>query len=129
MNRKRNSRTGVTLTEMVVASALLMASIAPILRSMTVAQATTRKIEVKTQSLFLAQKWIAVCRAQASQDYESSLAQSSYDCGNDYRCTITDDEDSSCRTIEVSVGLDQNDNHSLDASEVSVTLSTLIAEL
>lgn len=119
---------GVTFTEIVVASALLMASIAPILRSMSIAQITTRKIETKSCSLVLAQGRIASCRAQAVQDYEVSLAVSNDDCGNGYLCTITDDQDSNCRTIMVSVGLDHDENDSLSSDEISVRLSTLIAK-
>ncbi len=127
MNKTSRQR-GVTLTEMVVASALLMASIAPIVRSMTVAQATTRKVEIKSRSLTLAQGRLAFCRAQVSSDYNTSLAVSNDDCGHDYLCTITDDLDSTCRTVVVTVGLDQDGSGSLSADEESVTLSTLIAK-
>ena len=118
----------VTITEMVVASALLAAAVMPILKAMNVAQATSRKVEVKTCSLTLAQAKLAQCRARAAHDYNTSLAESHTVISGSYLVTVTDDGDATCKTVAVCVGFDENNNGSLDADEVSVTLNSAIAK-
>ena len=128
LKSKRRHTGGVTLTEMVVASALLMTGIVPILRALNVAQATSRQIEQKTCSLTLAQAEIATCRSRAASDYASSLAVSNAVLTGSYLSTVTDDGDAACKTIVISTGFDRDGNGTLASSEILVTLSTRIAK-
>jgi hypothetical protein len=45
-----------------------------------------------------------------------------------YLCSVSDDEHATCKTMSVSVGYDLNENGSLAADEVLVTLTTLVAK-
>jgi Tfp pilus assembly protein PilV len=124
----RRSR-GITLTEVVVASALLLVSIVPILHALTSAQATARRIEWKTRSLTLAQSRLDEIRAQANADFDQWFNQTSVVLDGAYRCTVVDSYIwlSGIRTITVSVGFDSNGNGTLASDEILVTLTTQIA--
>ena len=121
------SRHGVTLTEVVVASALLLVCIAPLLKALTLAQVEDRAIERKSWSLMLAQRELEWIRARCLRHYEACYGVSSKAVGEGYLCTVTDDEDPTLRTVTVSVGLDQNGDGVLSGGEVEVRLSTRLA--
>ncbi len=119
---------GFTLTEVVVASALLIIAIVPILKALTSAHVTTTIIERKTRSLTLAQAKLDEIRARSIYNYSSTFTESSTSLGGSYLGSVVDTTVSSnLRTIEVSVGYDLNNNNELEADEVEVTLATLIA--
>jgi Tfp pilus assembly protein PilV len=124
---RRGRRSGVTLTEVVVASALLVISIAPLLKALTLAQVEDRAIERKSWSLLLAQRELEWIRARCFRHYDTSYRVSSQALHDGYLCTVTDDEDPSLRTLTVSVGLDQDEDGVLSAKEVEITLSTRLA--
>ena len=71
MIRNPQSRRGVTLTEVVVASALLVISIAPLLKALTLAQVEDRAIERKSWSLLLAQRELEWIRARSLHSYDT----------------------------------------------------------
>ena len=123
---RRRSR-GATLTEVVVASALLLVSVVPILHALTTAQATARRIEWKTRSLTLAQSKLDEIRAQAAAEFDQSFSQSSQTLDGAYRCTVADAGQDTIRTVTVSVGVDANGDGTLASSEILVTLMTKIA--
>jgi len=120
-------RRGVTLTEVVVGSALLVLAVVPLLRALTVAQSTGAAIEHKTQCLILAQAKLEEVRAGAIHHYESSFSQASQALKGSYLCTVTDDEDPALRLVTVSVGYDANADGQLVEAEVEVSLSTYLA--
>ena len=124
----RTRRAGVTLTEVIVASALLVLSVVPLLKALTVAQAQDRALERKSWSLMLAQRELEYLRARCIRHYEACYRVESRALGEEYLCTVTDDGHPRLRTVTVSVGLDQNGNGILSEDEVEVCLSTRLAK-
>lgn len=118
---------GVTLTEVVVASALLLASIVPLLKAMTVAQVIDRTVERKSWSLMLAQAELDRIRARSIHGYDHDFSATSTDLAGGYLCSVDDDQHPSLRTVVVSVGLDQDGNHSLSSDEIEIRLCTCLA--
>jgi len=122
----RRSR-GVTLTEVVVASALMLVGVVPILHALTSSQATARLIEWKTRSLTLAQAKLDEIRTQAVNDFDQTFGQTSVALDGAYLGTVIDTPLIDIRTITVSVGYDRDGNGTLASSEILVTLKTQIA--
>lgn len=122
---------GVTTTEVVVASALLIIAIVPILKALTGAFVTTRIVERKTRSLMLAQAKLDEIKARSIYHYSDTFTESNSAFAPpsaDYLCNVTDSTVSgNLRKITVSVGYDLNGNSSLEDNEIKVTLATLIA--
>ncbi len=126
--RARSSRCrGLTLTEVVVASALLLVSIVPILQALTTAQTTARRIEWKTRSLTLAQGKLDEIRTRAFDLFDQSFSEASTSLDGAYLCTVTDSVLTDIRTVTVSVGYDSNGNGVLASGEIQVTLTTQMA--
>lgn len=120
-------RPGVTLTEAVVASALLLIGIAPLLRALATTHTMDRAIERKSWSLLLAQRELERIRAHCLYHYDESREVSSQVVQEGYLCTVTDDRDPSLKTVTVSIGLDQNADGVLSEDEVEVRLCTRVA--
>lgn len=121
---------GVTLTEVVVASSLLLVAIVPILKALTTAQVTAAIIERRTRSLMFAQAKLEEIKAHSIYDYTnggSSFAESNTNLGDSYLCNVTDDTNDPLKQITVSVGYDLDDNSSLSSDEIEVTLTTYLA--
>jgi Tfp pilus assembly protein PilV len=127
--RERGGRVrhGVTLTEVVVGSALLAVTVVPMLRALTIAQSTATSIEHKTQCLILAQAKLEEIRARSTQHYDSSFRETSEVLADSYLCTVTDDEDPTLRLVGVSVGHDADGDGHLSDTEVDVRLSSYVA--
>ncbi len=129
LKRSRNPRcAGVTLTEAVVASTLLLVSIIPLVKAMTATHGMDRVIERKSWSLLLAQQELERIRARSIYHYDESLAMTSHGLGDGFLCTITDDKNETLRTVTVAVGLDFNGDGALAAGEVEVRLCTALAK-
>jgi hypothetical protein len=124
-NRSRNA--GVTFTEVIVASSLLVVAMVPILKCLAAAQATGRTIEWRSRSLALAQGKLDEIRARCIYHYDDSFDESSSSLGGSYLCTVEDDGATDLRLVSVSVGFDRDGDGSLSDSEVQVTLCTYIA--
>ena len=123
-----HAQAGFTLTEVVVASALLIIAIVPILKALTGAHVTSTIIERKTRSLTLAQAKLDEIRARSIYNYSSNFVETSTSLDGPYLCSVLDTTVSSnLRTIEISVGYDLNNNNELEADEAEVTLATLVA--
>ena len=121
---------GFTLTEVVVASALLIIAISPILKALTSAHLGSTIIEHKTRSLTLAQAKLDEIKARSIYDYTNggaTFAESNTSLGFSYLCNVTDDSGDPLKTITVSVGYDSNGDSTLAAGEIKVTLTTLLA--
>ena len=119
---------GFTLTEVVIASSLLVIAIIPILRALTIAQVSNRIIEHRTQSLILAQAKLDEIKACSIYDYSSTFAETNSSIEGSYLCNVEDSSVSAnLRQITVSVGEDLDGDSNLDNNEVGVTLTTLLA--
>jgi len=121
---------GLTLTEVVVASALLIIAISPILQALTSAHLGTSTIEHKTRSLTLAQAKLDEIKARSIYDYTNggaTFAESNTSLDGSYLCNVTDDSGDPLKTIAVSVGYDYDGNSTLATGEIKVTLTTLLA--
>jgi len=122
---------GLTLSEVVVASALLIIAIVPMLQALTTANLNTADIERKTRSLTLAQAKLDEIKARSVYHYDNSYSESSvpFDPPDElYLRNVTDDSyPNNLRAVTVLVGYDHNGNSVLAADEIEVTLSTLIA--
>ena len=118
-----------TLTEVVVASGLLIVAMIPILRGLTAAHFGARIIEKKTASLSIAQTKLDEIKVRSVYDYAGAYTETNTDMGNSYLCSVTDNVVSAdLRNITVRVGHDDNGNSVLAADEIAVTLNTLIAK-
>lgn len=123
-------QTGASIIEVVIASSLLIIAIIPILKSLTIAHATSTKIELKTRSLVFAQAKLDEIKAKSIYDYTNdgnSFTESNTPLGDSYLCNVTDDSADPLKTISVSVGYDANGDGNLGGGEVQVTLTTLLA--
>ena len=129
-DKKRRFLTGFTLTEVVVASTLLIIAIVPILKALTIAHVSTTSIEYKTCSLTLAQAKLDEIKARSIYNYTNdgaSFAESNTSLDGPYLCNVVDDSGNPLKTITVSVGYDLNGDNTLAADEIKVTLTTLLA--
>jgi Tfp pilus assembly protein PilV len=121
-------RAGITISEVLIASLLLITATVPILKALTGAQAASVRIDRKSQSLMLARAKIEEIRVRTIYDYGNSYSADSTTLGGSYLCNISDSAVSSnLRQIVVSAGFDENANGTLGGDEISVTLQTLIA--
>jgi len=124
-----NCFAGFTLTETVVASALLIIAVVPILRALTTAHLNTGIIERKTRSLTLAQAKLDEIKARSIYYYADDFEENNLSLDGLYLCNVVDDskKKSNLRTITVSVGYDLNGDNVLTSDEILVTLKTLLA--
>ena len=122
---------GFTLTEVVVASTILIIAIVPILRALTSAQVSTTIIEHRTHSLILAQAKLDEIRARSVYHWGWSFEfiESGTSLDGRYLCNVgAVFRDWNLRKITVSVGYDHNVNNTLEADEIEITLATLVAK-
>ena len=133
VNRKskiENRSAGFTITEVVVASTLLIIAIVPILKALTSAHLSTTIIEHKTRSLTLAQAKLNEIKARSIYNYTNggaSFTENNTSLDGSYLCNVADDSGDPLKTITVSVGYDLNGNNDLAADEIEVTLATYLA--
>jgi hypothetical protein len=125
--RLRAQRPGVTLTEVIVASALLVLSIVPLLKALTVTQMQDRALERKSWSLLAAQRELELLRARCLSRYDTCYRADSRLLSDGFLCTVDDDAHPVLRTVTVSVGLDADGDGVLAGDEVEVHLSTRLA--
>lgn len=122
-----NRRRGFTLTEVAVASALLIVAMVPILKGLTAAHLNTATIEHKSRSLILAQAKLDDIKACSIYHYSSSFVEDDNSLDGLYLCNVEDNADDPLRTITISVGYDANGDGALGSDEIEVTLSTQLA--
>jgi Tfp pilus assembly protein PilV len=126
--RKTKRRNGLTISEVLIASLLLITATVPILKALTSAQMASTRIDHTSSGLMLARAKIDDIRAKAIYNYGVSYAASSAPLSGSYLCNVSDGEvNSNLRSITVFAGYDENSNHQLDSDEIKVTLETLIA--
>ena len=123
------NRKAVTLTEVVMASALLIIAIVPILRGLAGSHSASTAIERRTRSLMLAQVKMEDIRARTINNYSSSFKQDDISLDTNFRCDVKDTASGSdLRKITVKVGFDDDSDSKLDNDEVDAELVTLIAK-
>jgi len=131
VNRKssiEHRASGFTLTEVVVASTILIIAIVPILKALTSAHVSTTIIERRTQSSILARAKLDEIKARSVYHYTDTFAQTNLSLDGSYLCNVGDSSiNSNLRQITVSVGYDLNSNSTLEADEIEVALTTLVA--
>lgn len=122
-------RRGTTLTEVLVASALLALSIVPLLKALTTTHVMDRAIERRSWSLLLVQRELETIRARSACRYGESCAVDSRTLADGYLCTVTDESHPTAemKTVTVCVGFDRNGDGLLSAQEVEVSLCTRVA--
>jgi len=117
------------LPEVVVAAALLLIAIVPILKALTQANLDSVVIERRTQSLCFAQGKLDRIKARSVYNFDNNFNESNTSLGNSYLCNVSQTiAGSNLKTISVSVGQDINGNGELTSDEVEVTLQTQIAK-
>jgi prepilin-type N-terminal cleavage/methylation domain-containing protein len=100
----RVTRRGFTLTEVIVASTLLVLGIVPILKALTTAHLNIAIIKHRTHSLVLAQSKLDEVKARSIYNYGSTFAQTNFSIDGSYLCSVVDSQVSSnLRKITVSV--------------------------
>ena len=125
----KNRFAGLTLTEVVIASALLIIAMVPILKGLTSAHLGTVIIERKSRSLILAQARLDEIKARSVYNYSQSYSQTGLSLDGLYLCNVTDtSKNANLRKIIVQVGFDCDNNSILDTSEIEVTLATYLAK-
>ena len=121
---------GFTLTEVIVASTLLIIAIVPILKALTSGQVTSTLVQRRSYSLILAQAKLDDMRARSIYNYNgSTFTRMNESLDGSYLCNTDDDtKGSNLRKITVSVGYDIDSNSRLTDDEIEVTLATYIAK-
>jgi len=128
-SKTANRFAGFTLTEVVIASALLIIAMIPILKGLTSAHLGTVIIELKSRSLILAQARLDEIKTRSIYHYSDTFSQANVSLDGSYLCNIDDSFISAnLRKITVSVGYDHDDNNTLDPDEIEVTLATCVAK-
>ncbi len=126
---KAGRNAGFTLSEVIIASVLLLVAIIPILKALTISLVTANSIEHKTVSLILAQSKLDRIRTLSIYDYAGSFDESSVVLDGSYLCNVADTSaGTNLRTIAVSVGFDWDGSSTLEAGEIDVTLTSLVAK-
>ncbi|GEM_PF-514142 len=126
--RSKKLVSGFTLVEVLVASALLIFAMVPILKAITQIHTNTVIIERRTKSLNFAKSQINQLQAKSIYNFDNILSQSDLALDNLYLCNISSSSvNTNLKKIVVSVGMDRNQNGTLGSDEVEVTLQTQIA--
>ncbi|MEN6386780.1 MAG: prepilin-type N-terminal cleavage/methylation domain-containing protein [Phycisphaerales bacterium] len=123
---KRNS--GFTLPEVIVASTLLLLALVPILKAMAQINANTVLIERRTKSLSLAKMKINELQAKSIYNFNDVISENNQSLDDSYLCNISSQTiNTNLKAITVSVGMDKNQNGSLAANEIEISLKTQLA--
>lgn len=119
---------GLTLAEVVMASALLLIVMIPILKALTTAQVSAAIIEQKTRSLILAQAKLDDVKARSIYSFDTNFSQNNISLDGEYLCQVVENSGGSgLKQITVKVGYDTNSNGSLSSDEIQITLVTFLA--
>jgi hypothetical protein len=119
---------GFTLTEVVIATSLLVIAIVPILKALTIAHVTSSIIERRTSSLIFAQGKLDEIKARSIYNFDLDCRESDTPLGGLYLCNVDEvSGGNESKEITVSVGCDLDGDSKLDNDEIEVNLVTLIA--
>jgi Tfp pilus assembly protein PilV len=120
---------GITLTEVVVASTLMLVAMIPMLKGLSNSHMVSAAVEQKTRALILAQAKMEELKARSINNYAVKFGENNTLLGDSYICTVSDSSVTpDIRTITVKVGFDDSGNNILGAGEIDIELSTMIAK-
>lgn len=128
MGKARRRPSGLTLLELVLASALLAAAAIPIINTSMRAVNIAQDIERRTQATFLAQREMENAMALAAENFGLDLTKNSASLGSGYLATVQQTTVGLKKTVTVKVGYDKAGDGILSSSEVLVSFATNIAD-
>jgi hypothetical protein len=129
MGKAKPVRSGLTLVELILASALLVVAMVPILNAAARASTTAQTIDWRTRATFLAQQQMESILAQASENFGQDFTRDWLDLGDGYRAKVQQSPLALLKKmIIVRVGRDGNGNGQLEDTEVLATLATIVAD-
>ncbi|MHB0945653.1 MAG: hypothetical protein ACYC3B_00600 [Sedimentisphaerales bacterium] len=128
IKNRRKFRGGFTLTVAVVAAALLLIALVPILKALTQANLNSVIIERRTQSLCLAQGKLNDIEARSIYSFDAVSSQSNEVLIGSYLCNTAIGGSGYLKTVTISVGMDVNNNGILNSDEIEVVLQSQIAK-
>jgi len=122
------NKSAFTLPEVVVASALLVIAIVPILKALTQINLNSALIERRTKCLCLAKTQINELQAKSIKNFDDNFSQNNLSLENLYLCNISSQTvNSNLKAVTVSIGMDKNQNGSLAGDEIEISLQTQLA--
>jgi Tfp pilus assembly protein PilV len=122
------STKGYTLTEVLVASGLLLVVSVPMLKALTSGYVFSNSIKYKTQSTACAKSQLERARAIVAGQYNTSLTENNTAMGGGILCSVSDTGFSGdIRTVTVSAGYDKDSDSILDTNEIEIALTSKIA--
>lgn len=128
MHKTIKKQKGFTLTEVLVASALLVLAIVPTLKALAQVNMNTVIIERRTKSLSLAKMKINQLHAKSIKNFNDDFSETNLVLDNSYLCNISNEfVNSNLKSVSVSVGMDRNGSGTLDGGEIEITLQTQLA--
>jgi len=128
-NRPAKKSNAFTLSEVIVASSLLIMAMIPILKALTTSYLGSVMVEHRTHSLALAQGKLDEIRAKSIYNYAESFTENDSSLDGTYLGNVTDSgPGSDLRTVTVAVGFDLDSDSTLDGDEINISLTTLIAK-
>ena len=125
---RRTRRTGLTLMEVLVASALLGIALVPAFDMVTRGMVLARDVEVRSRAVFLAEREMETALAAAGQNFSASLTKQSQDLGDGYLTIVTETVSGLTKTVAVQAGFDADRNGTLSSGEVLATFATVVAD-
>jgi len=126
--KSAKNKKAFTLTEVIIASTLLVLAMVPILKAMAQVNMNSVIVERKTKSLNLAKMQINQLQAKSIYNFDTNFSQSNLSLGNSYLCNITSQSVSTnLKSITISVGMDRNSSGALGSDEIEITLQTQVA--
>ncbi|OQA02617.1 MAG: hypothetical protein BWY69_00971 [Planctomycetes bacterium ADurb.Bin401] len=128
MYKTVNKQNGFTLPEVLVASALLVLAIVPILKVLAQINMNTVVVERKTKSLSLAKMKVNQLHAKSIKNFNDDFSETNLVLDNSYLCNISNQfVNSNLKAVSVSVGMDRNGSGTLEGGEIEITLQTQLA--
>ena len=124
----RRLASGVTLAEVLVASALLGMALVPAFDMVTRGLVLARDVQTRSTAAFLAEREMEDALAKAGCNFSPNLAKSSQPLGDGYLVTVTQSAGAHRKAVHVEVGHDADASGALSAGEVLVALSTLVGD-
>jgi Tfp pilus assembly protein PilV len=120
---------GITLTEVVVASTLLLVAIIPMLKGLSNSHMVSAAVEQKTHAVIMAQAKMEEIKARSINNYSDNFKENNTSLGDSYLCTVNDIPNGpNNRTVTVSVGYNDDGDNKLENDEIDVELATIIAK-
>ncbi|MFH1395286.1 MAG: type II secretion system protein [Candidatus Omnitrophota bacterium] len=122
---------GFTLIELLAAIVLIALALIPIMMITTQMIASSMKDEHLTKVIFLAERKIEMVKRELVNDFSVSKDETvtafnaPYD---DYKYTVSDDEGTGIKVIQIMVWYDEDGDNTLDSNEQVITFNTKVAD-